>query len=155
MEDGGLLRSDRRCVVAVKEGKVQLVVQQHVPDQLAQTGEAALHEGQVDAQVAVSLLVVLDRVVEASQLHINHTKRQYSQNTRGEVGYVKLLVHQSFQILQNHSLVKAVEDTAQMGIFAAVLRRVLVFQDLSRNCIVLQDSGVKQRRNSVNGLHIT
>ena len=74
MEDGGLLRSDRRCVVAVKEGKVQLVVQQHVPDQLAQTGEAALHEGQVDAQVAVSLLVVLDRVVEASQLHINHTK---------------------------------------------------------------------------------
>ena len=85
--------SDDRSVIPVKQSQIQLEVQQHLADELAEPGQLSSDKGNVDAQVLVPSLVVLNRVVKTSELRVSTGRRTNGQDARGEEGEVELLLY--------------------------------------------------------------
>ena len=93
MENNFLRGIDDRSVIPVKQSQIQLVVQQHLADELAESGQLSSDTGNVDAQVLVPSLVVLNRVVKTSELRVSTGRRTNGQDARGEEGEVELLLY--------------------------------------------------------------
>lgn len=93
MENNFLRGSDDRSVIPVKQSQIQLVVQEHLADELAESGQLSSDKGNVDAQVLVPSLVVLNRVVKTSELRVSTGRRTNGQDARGEEGEVELLLY--------------------------------------------------------------